>query len=271
MPGPSSFSRRPAPSTAGRLRSAIEGGRHSWATSLALHLLPGVPIVLAYLLLTGPLVRAIGYPPFLAWVLAMCLGLVPVQLGTLFWLGARPGGRRSLRGVVAYADRPIRRWPLVGVVTGLVLWTFVAGSVAQPVDRVLQERVFAWLPWASEVSGTTGAFTGHAESKVVTTLAVSLILSGVLGPVTEELYFRGFLLPRLPAGRWAPAVNTALFSLYHFWTPWQFFSRVLLFLPAVWCTWRGRDLRVSLWVHVIGNTTGQLLGLIAVTAGLASG
>jgi membrane protease YdiL (CAAX protease family) len=251
------------------LPSAIEGGRHSWGTSLALHLLPGIPIVLAYLLLTGPLVRAIGYPPFLAWVLAMCLGLVPVQLGTLFWLGSRVNGRRSLRGVVAYLGRPTRRWQLVGLITGLVLWTFVAGSVAQPVDRFLQEHVFAWLPWASEASGTTGAFTGYSKSKVLTTLAVSLILSGLLGPVTEELYFRGFLLPRLPAGRWAPTLNTALFSLYHFWTPWQFFSRVLFFLPTVWYTWRKRDLRVSLSVHVIGNTIGQLLGLIAIAAGSA--
>ena len=169
---------------------------------------------------------------------------------------------------MAYLGRPIHRWPLVGLITGLVLWTFVAGSVAQPVDRALQEHVFAWLPWASEVSGTTGTFTDYPQSKVVTTLAASLILSGLLGPVTEELYFRGFLLPRLPAGRWAPTVNTALFSLYHFWTPWQFFSRILFFLPTVWYTWRRRDLRVSLSVHVIGNTIGQLLGLIAITAGL---
>ncbi|TDB80483.1 CPBP family intramembrane glutamic endopeptidase [Micromonospora sp. KC721] len=252
------------------MRSALGDERHSWPTSLALHLAPGIPIVLAYLFVTGPLVRAIGYPPFLAWVLAMCLGLLPVQIGVLFWLGTRANGRRSLRGVVDYLGRPVGRWPLVGLVTGLVLWTFIAGSLAQPIDRLLLAHLFTWFPGASAVSGTTGSFAGYPQSTVVTTLVASLLLSGLLGPVAEELYFRGFLLPRLPAGRWAPLVNTALFSLYHLWTPWQFFSRILFFLPTVWFTWRRRDLRISLSVHVIGNTIGQLLGLVVITTGSAT-
>ena len=38
----------------------------------------------------------------------------------------------------------------------------------------------------------------------------------------EEVYFRGFLLPRIPQalGRTAPLVHTVLFAVYHVWTPW---------------------------------------------------
>jgi hypothetical protein len=37
------------------------------------------------------------------------------------------------------------------------------------------------------------------------------LLNGVIGPVVEELYFRGFLLPRMEGlGRWAPLVNVTL-------------------------------------------------------------
>jgi hypothetical protein len=48
------------------------------------------------------------------------------------------------------------------------------------------------------------------------------VFNGLVGPITEELYFRGFLLPRIDRyGIWAPVLNTFLFSIYHVWTPWR--------------------------------------------------
>jgi uncharacterized protein len=48
----------------------------------------------------------------------------------------------------------------------------------------------------------------------------------------EELYFRGYLLPRLYRfGIWAPLINISLFSLYHYWTPWGVLSRIVMLLP----------------------------------------
>ena len=46
-----------------------------------------------------------------------------------------------------------------------------------------------------------------------------LLINVILGPVTEELYLRGYLLPRLYRfGIWAPLINISLFSLYHYLT-----------------------------------------------------
>jgi AcrR family transcriptional regulator len=40
--------------------------------------------------------------------------------------------------------------------------------------------------------------------------------------VVEELYFRGYLLPRISRfGGWAPVINCCLFALYHFWQPFN--------------------------------------------------
>src|SRR5688572_22033868 len=79
--------------------------RHSLPLSIALHLVPGVLIVAAYLLLAEPFVKAIGYPIFLAWAIALAVVLLPVQLG-LLWLGRKRNGRYSMRGVVDYLDKP---------------------------------------------------------------------------------------------------------------------------------------------------------------------
>ena len=40
--------------------------QHSLLLSVVLHLIPGVLILVAYLLIGAPLVQALGYPPYLA-------------------------------------------------------------------------------------------------------------------------------------------------------------------------------------------------------------
>jgi membrane protease YdiL (CAAX protease family) len=87
--------------------------------------------------------------------------------------------------------------------------------------------------------------------------------------VAEELYFRGYLLPRVSRlGRWAPVFNVVLFALYHLWTPWQAVTRIVFILPAVYVVWRERNIYVGIWAHCIGNTVGLVLVLAAVFAGV---
>lgn len=242
--------------------------QHSLPLSLALHLIPGVLILLAYQWIAAPLVWAIDYPPYLAWVIAMILALAPVQLGLPLYLGWKKNGRLSLRGVVGYLDQPLRTRALVGWVIALMIALFIASVLLAPVDAFLYERLFSWIPF-ERTAGGSGFLAGYSRASVIVTLAVSLLFTGIILPAIEEVYFRGFLLPRMSClGGWAPVLNAVLFSMYHLWTPWQFFSRVGFFLPTVWVTWRKQDLRVSILVHCLSNTLVQLLSLIAILAGV---
>ena len=74
------------------------------------------------------------------------------------------------------------------------------------------------------------------------------------GPIVEELYFRGYLLPRMEwMGRWAPLVNVSLFSLYHFWSPWQILGRILgLARRSMPCA--GRRTSTSAWSSTARET-----------------
>ena len=86
----------------------------------------------------------------------------------------------------------------------------------------------------------------------------------MLFPIVEELYFRGFRMPRLPRQNWAAPVATAvLFSLYHLWTPWGSVSRVTYVLPAFVSVWRQKDLRVSMATHAGTNFLMQTFGTVA--------
>ena len=92
------------------------------------------------------------------------------------------------------------------------------------------------------------------------TLGAFLMLNGVVGPIVEELYFRGYLLPRMDRlGRWAPLVNVSLFSLYHFWSPWQVLARILGIGPMVFAVRWKRNVYLGILIHCALNLIGVLL------------
>ena len=207
----------------------------------------------------GPVVRA-GYPSVMALVLSGMLLLVPVQLGYLLVQGKRLNGRFSLRGVISYR-RPLTVkqyliWvPVLFVLTGLIF------TVTKPVSAFLQAQVFsAWPPLQTGMEG------GFEKSALVLTYVLFAIFIVVLGPTVEELYFRGYLLPRMGyAGKWDVVLHSFLFAVYHFFTPWMVFTRTLGMLPLAIAVKR-KNIWVSVIVHVLANA----LDLIAAIAFIAS-
>jgi len=75
--------------------------RHSLRRSLFLHLAPGVPFTLAFLLLALPVIQAAG-STYLALVLCIPLILVPCEVGVLLFERKRINW--SWRSIVALAE-----------------------------------------------------------------------------------------------------------------------------------------------------------------------
>jgi membrane protease YdiL (CAAX protease family) len=89
-----------------------------------------------------------------------------------------------------------------------------------------------------------------------------LVVNGIAGPVVEEMYFRGYLLPRISRlGAWAPLVNTVLFSLYHLFTPWLNVGRIIAWAPMVYAAWWKKSIYAGMVVHILGNAIPMLLVL----------
>ena len=238
--------RNDAPEQHGLLRSAL------------LHLGPGVVLVLFYLLVCAPLMSSIGLPRQAGAVFKVLLGLCPLQFGYLAYLGHKRHGRLSLQGVVGYRRKLPARL-LAPLVTGLFLWALLAIALLSRLDEFLLERLFHWVP-ISLLPETD--LTQYSTVVLLGTHVASLLAIGVLAPVTEELYFRGYLLPRLSwMGHWAPVWNTVLFNLYHLHSPWRFISRTVFTLPAVYAVWRKRSISIGIWWHCLGNILGELVAL----------
>ncbi len=263
---------RTAATTATRPNRLVElllADRHSLPLSIALHLVPGALVVAAYLFLAEPFVKAIDYPVFLAWAIALVIVLAPLLFG-LLWLGRKRTGRYTLRTVAHYRDKPIGRGKIIALVAGLIVWMTVVSLALVPLDNFVFDNFFTWIPFEGAGGSATTYIDGYSHAQLVVTMLICLPLTGFTLPLIEEYYFRGFLLPRISHLRWgAPVLNTVLFSVYHFWAPWTVLSKIIFLFPAVWLVWRKHDIRISIGMHpgtcLLMATAGTIAIILGVT------
>jgi membrane protease YdiL (CAAX protease family) len=230
--------------------------------SILLHLVPGA-LITAFALLIAPSVMRLGYPPVMALYLAIFGILIPVEFGYLLYVGWREAGTFTFEGIVLYRE-PVSWQTYALFVPLLIAWGIVSFLLLAPLDAFLADKLFSWLPaWLLPMSAAEQA-AGYARSALTTTYAVGLVLSGVAGPLVEELYFRGYLLPRLSrfgiVG--ATVINVLLFSLYHFFSPWQYVTRVVALLPIVYLVARKRNIYLGIFVHCGLNVLGMVAAIV---------
>ncbi len=232
---------------------------HSLFVSIALHIVPGIIVTILFVRMV-PWVTQRGYPPLMALLCTMLVGAVGLQLSHLMLMGFRQNGRLSLRGVVLN-NEPVSR--ILYLVAPLVLLTLaIVGLVlTTPLDQWLARRCETFLP-AWYFVGSLDLLRDYSADAVRLTFVARLAIDGVLIPLVEELYFRGYLLPRMPQrGRWAPIVHHGLFTLYHFWQPYNYPTIFVATLPMVWWAWRRQSWRLAWVTHTVINVVGGLLSL----------
>jgi len=126
--------------------------------------------------------------------------------------------------------------------------------VTQPIDKYLIGKVFFWLPEWFNTANFVNNIEQYSQTSLLWTGILGIIFNGFAGPVVEELYFRGYLLPRISRLKvWAPLVNVALFSIYHFFTPWQNPARILAILPMVYAVWWKKNIYIGIIIHCFIN------------------
>ena len=148
-------------------------------------------------------------------------------------------------------------WRKLLLVFGLVAWAFAVSLLG--LGSSIQDEFFSWMPqWARNPLAESAVGTVSPTAQVVTAVGYLLVLV-ILAPLVEELYFRGYLLPRLHRfGIWAPLINISLFATYHFHKPWDLLTLIVILLPMGYAVWRTRDIRIGIAVHIGLNGTGFL-------------
>ncbi len=255
MPDPSGLGRRASSNDFRALDSPLpldRGEQVSLPALVMLHLAPGVLGGLVYIALAAP-VLSYGYPPIAVLLLAIGIVTLPAEIGMLIYAHRRGDTLFVYRDPIA-----TRHW--LSIVPTLLGLAVAASALLMGTDNAIAKVLFGWAPEWYLKPLDLDAVRQYPTKSLAVTVTAYVILNGIVGPVVEEFYFRGWLLSRMSRyGRWAPVISTTLFSIYHVWSPWQFFSRVVAVAPYVYAVWRRRNVYLGVTVHVLLNTVGSLL------------
>ncbi len=222
---------------------------------LVLFLLPGALAALVFVLASGP-VAALGFPPLMGLLVAIAVVIIPFELGTVVRASRReaPGG--SALASVPYRE-PMRALDWAWLVPVLLVLSILGFGLVGVIEPSIQTSLFGWLPEWYVRPLPVDDVASFGRTAWMVTLVLYVALNVFAGPMVEELYFRGYLLPRMTRfGRAAPLLNAALFSLYHFWSPWQFLSRVAGVTPFAYAVWWKHNVYLGMTIHVLLNLIG---------------
>jgi membrane protease YdiL (CAAX protease family) len=180
--------------------------------------------------------------PLLGYLMAVLVGLIPTQMGILLYAGKKQHGKLILKGVVRYIEKSGFKQYLIFVPIFLVYNLILFTVVAPLIQPHIVDAIFSWYPkeynFQLLMQGVMGDASSIAGYRGIYFLAgLYILLSCILGPLVEELYFRGYLLPRMQkyANKWA---------------------------PLIYLVWQKKDIRFGIFTHVILNSIGGIIILV---------
>jgi membrane protease YdiL (CAAX protease family) len=194
----------------------------------------------------------------MALIIAGILVLIPFELGYLV-IQQRNKKEKFFNGIIKYL-KPLPTWqyfvfvPVIFLVSGILFKIFGFSSKA----------LFSFFQWIPSNYIINMGFEGDFEkTKLIITYCLFLIFIVIVLPVTEELYFRGYLLPRMPSKLkgWTDILHSGLFAMYHFWTPWLFITRTIGVLPLIYIVRRKENIKLGIISHCLLNSMDFFLGV----------
>jgi membrane protease YdiL (CAAX protease family) len=232
---------------------------HTILQSVFWHLFPGILGGFIYFG-TSDFVEDLGFPSVAALILSGMLTLVPVELGVLIYQSRKE--RKKVFGEIIRYFEPLKIWEyvlwifVIIMTSGLVMWGL------GPVSEFLYKEFFRWVP-----NVDIGLSTDYLKSNLIITYVFVFIFVVLVVPTVEELYFRGYLLPRMPARlkKWRLIIHTSLFALYHVWSPWLIISRIFGVLPLAYGVTRKRNIYLGIIAHCLINSIDFIIGVAFIT------
>lgn len=213
---------------------------------------PTLVLSLSYLLL--------GHFCNIPHILLLCiLGtfiLVPMELGMIFSASKKEYGTVSLKS--AFSDYvKLANWKVI-----IISFVFfgIAGLLSAFIAPV-ENHFFAGIRSSVLQSLPTGFdwtnyewIKSFSKPMLILTCIYYGIFNVFIGPITEELFFRGYLTSHYKTqNSFTPVLIAVLFSLYHFWLPFNNIFRILAFAPVAYVAYKKKNLYIAIFFHCLCN------------------
>jgi membrane protease YdiL (CAAX protease family) len=226
------------------------------------HFYLGVIMTTVYVF-TSPWIIEKGYSSMAALLFIEVAVLAPIVSFHLYYK-ARQLGTPGALGQIIQFRKPLSKKAFLAWTIGGLAAIIAVYVPLYPLGLFMREEYFNWLPeWY--FSPSYGVENMELLAKV---FLIGILIDGIIGPVAEELFFRGYLLPRMAYLKaWAPIVNGAFFGLYHFWQPHNLVALVFVGVILSYIVWKTKNVYLGIAIHCSLNIIGALGGYIAVTGG----
>ncbi|MFX0173675.1 MAG: lysostaphin resistance A-like protein [Candidatus Hodarchaeota archaeon] len=252
-------------------RGVVSLYQHSLGFLIVLHLLPGMLLFIGMILFSQPEITSFfGVDPKLGPVFGY-LAASTLLLVEVLWLvreKRKSEGRELQEGIIRYTESsPI--WQYIVVIPILVAFMLIMYlGVAPLVQPFIIDTFFSWYPQEYNFQlilhdpSVLSNLKTYAGAQLLA--IINFIFPATTLTIVEELYFRGYLLPRMEehVKGYAPLLNTILFSVSHFFSPWENPIRILATLPIIYLVWYKRDIRFLLITHLLANAVGGVYILL---------
>jgi uncharacterized protein len=230
-------------------------GLQMWQV-LLLIFIPTTLLTLAYIIIGHLPAVQNALPSVLLFLLLATLILFPIELLVVLLASKKEFGRYSLQS--AFINHQKLPWWQIALF-GTLTWGFAGLMVVTvvPLENMLFAPLSAWLSsllpayfdWTN-----IAALEDYTRPVLIVTVTAYFILNGLVGPIIEELFFRGYLTAKISRyGKYAPLIMTVLFSLYHFWLPFNNLFRIAAFYPAFYLTWKKKNIFIAMVCHCLSN------------------
>jgi len=234
---------------------------------LCMIFIPSSILTIVYII-TGGLKHTI--PSLLLFYICAALILFPIEIGVVLNASKKEYGSYSLKSAFTNYNK-MSWWKTF--IYGAFLFAF-AGIMSvtiaplenilfAPISNKLTQIIPAYFDW-----NNIEYFKLYSKDILLLTCVGYFIFNVIVGPIIEELFFRGYLTSKISRyGNFAPLIITILFSLYHFWLPFNNLFRISIFFPAALIVWRKKNIYISIVFHCLCNLLATVSFIISLYSG----
>lgn len=145
---------------------------------------------------------------------------------------------------------------------------FVLTMSGKSLSPTLKSALFGWLPSWLDISDILIRPAEYSSFWRITVWVLGLVATSIVGPIVEELYFRGFLLPRIRGKLLEPVLwGAVLFAIYHFFSLWLAPARIIALIPLVYITLKKRNIGIAIAAHCLLNIVGDSISSLSILLG----
>jgi membrane protease YdiL (CAAX protease family) len=209
-------------------------------------------------------------PSILLFYICATLILFPIEIGVVLNASKKEYGSYSLKSALVNYEK-MSWWKIflygsllfafAGIMSALVVP--LESSLFSPISNKLTQSIPEYFNW-----NNFEYYKQFSKDILLITCVGYFILNVFVGPIVEELFFRGYLTSKLSRyGNFAPIIITVLFSLYHLWIPFGNLFRISIFLPASLIAWRKKNIYISIVFHCLCNLLSTVFFIVSVYSG----